>query len=151
MLKFKPYTDQELEALGNESLLLKGTYDFEVLSIEEKISRSMNEMLIVKIKVGIANDTRVIRDYLVFTDKMAWKFKHFCESIGLVKAYGLGCLDIQECVHGTGLCIIDVQEGAAKLDGSGTYPARNVVADYLKKDPLPGVVSEAFDDKDIPF
>lgn len=147
MFSFKPLTDDEITALKNEGLLTEGTYSFTVKSIEIKKSEAGNEMLKILLDVkAAANDIRVLTDYLVITEKMMFKLKHFCEAIGLQDAYDAGKFMINACVGRAGRCIIGVQKGKPKPDGSGYYSDKNSVRDYVKQETLSTAKAD-FDDE----
>lgn len=150
MFKFKSYKDDELEALQNSDLLARGEYEFKVLEVKEKISNNGNEMLVVKLQLSSGNEIRVMTDWLVMTDKMAFKFKHFCEALGLGSSYEKGEINLDDFKNRQGKLFLDVQPGNPKQDGSGNFPSRNAVKDYIKTEMAPQLV-DAFEDKDIPF
>lgn len=133
MFSFNPLSDAEINSLQNRDLLPDGVYPFVVETIDTQNSKSGNLML--KVRIGVfkdMNDKRSIIDYLVPTDQMMFKLKHFCESIGLIKEYENGSFVISSCINRTGKVRIGVQKGSAKIDGTGFYPDKNSVKDYVK-------------------
>lgn len=121
-MKITPKTDDEIL---RESLLEPGEYDFEVIHAVEKVSKSGNDMIEVKLKVFTdTGGSRVINDYLL--DALAWKVKHFCEAVGLLDAYNEGTLTAADCAGRSGRVEVKIQ-----TDKTGAYPARNEVQDYV--------------------
>lgn len=132
---FSPKTDAEINAIQNRALLPDGIYPFIVKDFEQKMSKSGNEML--QIRIGILDtdsSERNITDYLVATDQMMYKLKHFCDTIGFEKEYEKGLFEPAKCVGRSGKAIIGIQKGSAKQDGSGFYPDKNCIKDYVKGD-----------------
>lgn len=132
---FNPLSDEQINAIQNRGLLADGVYPFCVKSIEQRHSKSGNPMLQVRIGVlANADDERNIFDYLLATEQMMFKLKHFCESIGLEEKYAKGNFSPADCINRSGRVRIGVQKGGAKEDGSGFYPDKNSVKDYVKLD-----------------
>lgn len=121
-MKFVPMTEEEL---ARASLLEAGVYPFEVLSAQDKISKTGNEMIELKLNVFGNNGENVhVFDYLL--EKMSFKLRHFCEATGLLSLYERGELEAIVCPEKQGFCKIAVDKGNAN------YAAKNVVQDYLK-------------------
>jgi hypothetical protein len=137
MFLFNPKTDEEIHAIQNQGLMADGIYSFRVKAVTTSQSKSGNNMLEVVLGV-MDNDSneRNIRDYLVATDKMIFKTKHFCEAIGFEKEYASGKFDPMKCIDRSGKLVIATQKGGAKDDGSGYYPDKNIVRDYVKSEPI---------------
>lgn len=132
---FNPLSDDQINAIQNRSLLTDGIYPFVVKAVEEQCSKSGILMLKVKLVVVAAeNDMRVIFDYLLATEQMMFKLKHFCESIGIGDKYNQGGFEPSDCIERSGRVKIGIQKGAAKDDGSGFYPDKNSVKDYVKSE-----------------
>lgn len=150
---FNPLTDEEINVLQNRHLLPDGIYHFFVKNIEQQQSRVGNPML--KVTLGVVakpGDQRNIIDFLLTTEQMMFKLKHFCESIGLSEQYAQGKFELNDCINRSGKVKIGVQKGAAKDDGSGFFPDKNCVKDYVKpENVMPKVVTPAFKDDDISF
>lgn len=133
MFSFDSKTDEEIQEIQNRKLLADGEYPFIVKSYEHKISKTGNPML--EILLGVLDNEgheRNIKDFLLATDTMIFKLKHFCETIGLHQEYAAGKFDPEKCIRRTGKCIIGLQKGNEKPDGSGYYPDRNNIRDYVK-------------------
>lgn len=127
-MKFDPKTDQQLQQLEEENLLPAGVYDFEVLSAEDTHSSKGNEMAVVKLQISSPDGReRTVIDYLVSTDAMAFKIKHFAESVGLMGEYQSGELAAEDMKGCVGQCKIII------TPAKGEYRAKNTVADYVKK------------------
>ena len=151
---FNALSNEQINDLQNEDLLPEGDYSFTVITTEEQFSKSGNSMLKVRLKIVSAeHGERTIYDYLVNTPKMMFKIKHFCEAIGLEEQYSKGNFSANDCIDRSGKVTIGVQKGNAKPDGSGFYPDKNSVQDYVKSDSV--VVKKApaedFHDDAIPF
>jgi len=126
-MKFTPKTEREIAELGN---LPKGAYPFEVLNAAEKRSKSGNDMIDVELLVYAGDGgTRKLHDYLM--EKMARKLSNFCHTQGLEVKYDAGTLIAEDCLGRSGYLFLTVQEARPKEDGSGDWPARNSVADYI--------------------
>ena len=143
-MKFQPKSEEEVS-----NLIPKGEYPFEVLSAEEKTSKSGNDMIALKIGVAYNDATRGVFDYLVDLESMAYKTRHFADSVGLLADYEKGSLDADKLPGLTGKCRIDIQPAK---DG---YDAKNVVKDYVKGSgavaAAPAKKGETVKDDDIPW
>lgn len=130
---FAPKTDAEIHAIQNRGLLPEGVYPFTVKEVAAQVSKSNNPML--KIRIGVVDkdgSERSIVDYLLGTEQMIYKLKHFCDTIGFEEEYAKGTFDPTKCLKRSGEVRIGVQKGNPKEDGSGFYPDKNVVKDYVK-------------------
>lgn len=146
-MRFTPLTEQEIYT----SLLLpEGSYNFEVITAKEKISKSGREMIELQLKLwGIDGKEHVIFDYLL--EAMKFKLIHFCEATGLKEKYGNGNLNATDCEYKTGKVEIIIQSGQTKPDGS-KYQDKNSVKDYLIIEKKVESSTEEFkDDLDLPF
>ncbi|MFA6080749.1 MAG: hypothetical protein WC753_04735 [Candidatus Gracilibacteria bacterium] len=133
---FTPLSDDELARIENEKngLLPIGTYKFQVKEVTREISKtSQNAMLKIRLSVKAENgDIANVTDYLVNTPKMLFKLKHFLESINMPHLYTQGNFDPQVLVNKVGYANIGIQKGNPKDDGSGNFPDKNNVKDYVK-------------------
>lgn len=130
---FSPKSDAEIHAIQNRGLLADGIYAFTVKEVKQEVSKSNNAML--KVRIGVLESDgseRNIVDYLLATDQMIYKLKHFCDAIGFEAEYAKGAFDVTKAVNRSGQVKIGVQKGNAKEDGSGFYPDKNSVKDYVK-------------------
>lgn len=153
---FNPLSEEELDAMN---LMEDGIYDFEVIKGTKKISSSGNPMCELQLRVWDMNGkVHTIFDYLVFSsvNLNIKKVKHFCESVGWGEKYKQGNI-AEEMEMLCGKVEIAQCEKQPKKDGSGFYPAKNIVNDYITKDKssLSSSVSatQDFNDNlsDIPF
>lgn len=148
-MKFQPKSEQELQAMN---LIDPGTYQFEVVTATDKISKKGNEMIEVQLKIwDINGHEHIVYDYLL--ESMAYKLKHFADVCGLGDKYLAGELGSLDCVGRGGKVELIIQDGQPKPDG-GLYPAKNAVKDYVLKgsgNTKPAVIDEPFVDDDLPF
>lgn len=145
-MKVTPISEAEAADAG---LWKRGLYDFEVLEAKERVSKNGNDMIEVNLKL-YDTEGRSFRlfDYLVSSEGMAFKVRHFSSSIGLLAQYEAGELAAHDCTGKAGRCQVGIQKAK---DG---YPAKNIVTDYLPQivgQPL--IASKAPEDMDdeIPF
>ena len=124
-MRFTPKTDAQIAAAG---LWPVGEYDFEIKDAAEKQSQSGNDMIELHVTVFNAHgDRTTIFDYLVHTEKAAYKVKHFAEATGLDEQYTRGEIDANACLNRSGRCKLII-----KKDTSGQYPDKNEIRDYVK-------------------
>jgi hypothetical protein len=122
-MNFKPQSEQEIADL---KLFRAGTYDFEVLSAEDKLSRSSGKPMIeLRLKVTGADGTaRIVPDYLLAGTPQ--KLHSAAKAFGLIEKYHTGSLSAED---------FQGQKGRLKLriekDRFGNYPDKNVVAEYV--------------------
>lgn len=144
-MRFEPKTQKKID---EESLLPAGVFHFLVASAEDKQSKAGNDMAEIKIKIeDEGGRTFTVIDYLVATDGMAYKLRHFAESTGLLAEYEKGEMEALIMEGRTGQCKIAVEPA------KGTYRAKNVVTDYVvgaEAGPVKGAAAPAnFDRKDL--
>lgn len=126
IFSFEALSDQEI--MQERGILPEGIYNFQVIKAEKRISSAGNPMLELKLKVWDANGkTYTVRDFLVATRKMAWKIKHFWESVGQPEKYN-GQFTISDCLNVCGLfrCVVE-------KDSNGYDQAK--VQDYVTNKP----------------
>jgi hypothetical protein len=112
------------DELIRASLLEPGVYPFEVMTAVDKISKTGNEMIELKLNVFGDNQEAHVFDYLL--EKMAFKLRHFAEATGLIADYEVGSLDALACLNKMAYAKIGVDKG------NGSFPPKNVVLDYVK-------------------
>ena len=124
-------------------LIAAGQYAASVKTAKEKVSKQGNEMIELILTVYGPNGSQVdVFDYLLSTDAMQFKVKHFCESAGL--DYERGELQATDCENKS----VKVNLEIKKQEG---YADKNNVKDYLPRaTPVTVTATEANDD-DIPF
>ncbi len=139
---YTPMTEQEAQR-ERYNLLPDGDYDIFVEKSVGKISASGNPMAELYIAVFDKDGRPVhIKDYLIFTPSMAWKLLHFCESADLVTEYKAKQFRPELADQRGARARIRTQQGKEiphdKLNGKppgSRYPDKNVIEDYVKKDP----------------
>lgn len=90
----------------------------------DKISKTGNEMIELKLNVFGENQEAHVFDYLL--EKMAFKLRHFAEATGLIGEYERGELEALSCLNKMGYAKIGIDKG------NGNFPPKNTVVDYLK-------------------
>lgn len=122
-MRFTPKTKEELEF---ENLLPKGEYDFEVVKSEDAISKKSGaEMIKVNLKVFHDKGFQFITDYLM--EAMAFKLRHFFETVGMIDAYNAGSIQAADLVGACGKVQLDIKPA------NDQFPAKNAVKDYGSK------------------
>ena len=122
-MRFEPKTQKQID---EESLLPAGIFHFLVGSAEDRQSKAGNDMAELKLKIeDESGRTFTVIDYLVATDGMAYKLRHFAETTGLLAEYEKGQMDAEIMEGRTGQCKIAVEPA------KGTYRAKNIVTDYV--------------------
>lgn len=149
-MQFTPRSveDLELEEKKREEALLlqKGDYDFEVTEAIEKTSKSGNPMIQVRLKVFHEDSFRFVTDYLM--EKMAFKLRHFAESVGLLEEYNAGQFDASNLVGASGVVKLEIEPA------KGAFAAKNSVKDYAIRGGSKNVqspVDSEVDQSGIPF
>lgn len=125
-MKFNPISEQEAEA-QSANLWPDGEYEFEVKNAKEKEATSGNDMFALEIWL-YNNDggKKLVFDYLVLSDKSAWKLRHFASSCGMIPQYESGAMSAGEMTGRAGKCTVGTQPAK---DG---FPAKNIVRGYVK-------------------
>lgn len=145
-MRFTPKTEAEVQEAG---LLPAGEYSFEVLEAEDKISKSGNEMIALKLGIEHEESLRGVFDYLLTDERMQYKLRHFADAVGVLKDYERGEMKAEDLVGLSGKCKIVIQPAK---DG---YDAKNSVRDYVKRsngaEPEPVTAKKTNMDDDIPF
>ena len=123
----------------------KGEYDAVVIRAAEKRSKKGNDMLEVMLKVfHPSGQTKVVYDYLVNQESMAFKIRHFCESAGL--DYDAGEIDASRVSEASVRVRLAIQDDE--------FGKKNVVRDYVPRPNVPMSQQAApfeVTDSDIPF
>lgn len=128
-MRFTPMSEQQCQEVN---VLPAGVYDFEVVEAEDTTSKKGNAMITLSLRVFNPNGGSVmVRDWLVATDGMMYKVRHFCYAVGLDAAYEAGTLQAALCVGRSGKASIKVR------DRTDDYPASNTVSDYEVADTQP--------------
>jgi len=120
-MNFVAKTESEIQAMN---LLPDGSYAFEVMEANDKISKAGNEMIQLQLRIYDQHDRpHMVFDYLM--EQMAYKLLHFCAATDLQLKYSAGTLSASDCNNKKGFVEIYTQEG---VNG---YSAKNSVKDYL--------------------
>jgi hypothetical protein len=123
-MKVNPISEADAMPPG---LWKRGIYEFEVVEAKEKLSKAGNEMIEALVKVyDKEGKWQNIFDYLVSSDGMAYKVRHFAAACGMLVAYEKGELRADDFVGKTGRCQVGIQK-----DKNGQYPDKNTISDYL--------------------
>lgn len=123
-MRFAPKTENEI---ASENLLPPGTYDFEIITAEDAISKaSGNEMIKLTVHIFSEDGTpTTCFDYLM--EKVAYRLRHAAEVCGLMAEYERGALDAIDFQGKTGRCKVAIQK-----DKSGQFPDKNTIVDYIR-------------------
>lgn len=130
-MKYTPITEKEADAGGNKFEPFRpGIYDFEVVAATEETSQaSGNEQFHLELNVyNSAGEKRYIHDYLINTEGWQYKWRHFCEAVGLLGEYESGSLDAAMLEGCAGRCKVVIDPA------KGQYAAKNKVQDYIKNE-----------------
>ena len=145
-MKFKADEAKEFSPL---SLLAPGSYNFVVLSAEEKVSKSGNEMIALLIKVtGKDKEENLVRDWLL--PAYPRKICAFCEAVGLDFLNEDGNITEDDCMSATGRLKLDIETGTPKGDGT-LWADKNCVKSYIKASAKAPPEDADIVDCDIPF
>lgn len=131
-MQYTPITQQQADAQAAQVknvLLPKGNYAGVVQQAKEKRSSEGNDMIELVVDFEHPDNGRRVRvwDYLVPTDKAAWKLQHFAASAGIVAEYDAGTMGAQDCEGCIVRCEVRIEKGK---DGNED---RNKIVDYLPK------------------
>ena len=107
--------------------LPRGEYAFEVVSTEERTSKSSGlPMVALRLLVrGSAGQCRTVFDYLPSSEKARWKTESLAAAVGLLELYESGAMGTGDLEGATGCLFLDMR------DATDQYPADNVVKRYL--------------------
>lgn len=144
-MKVTPISESEARAAG---LWKRGLYDFEILTALETSSKAGNDMIELEVKVyDTEGKSRTFKDWLVSSDGVAYKVRHFASATGMLPQYERGELRAGDCVGKTGRCQLGIEKGKEP------YPDKNKINDYaptVAGAPLIASVAEGLDDE-VPF
>jgi hypothetical protein len=154
--------NEEEAAKARFDLLDDGEYDGVVKVSTARMSNSGNMMADMYVAVyDSEGNSHDVRDFLIFTPKMIWKTKHFCDSSGLEKEYAEEKF-VPEMAANKRVRVkisrkIGTEIPVEKLKGKpfgSKYPDQNAIDDYLPRvageKPLPDKRNDFIND-DIPF
>lgn len=145
-LNYPKITEEEDQMRG---VLEKGEYPFQVIEIEETLTKKGDHsMLVVEILVTHGERKLKIRDWIVLMTEMAWKLRHFAYALGLGEKYENNTLDVKDFLGKKGI----VKLGTREYEQDGEKRISNSVVDYIKaKDNAPAPLKSDFIDDDISF
>jgi hypothetical protein len=123
-MKFTPQTEEELNKPFE--LLPDGTYDYNVVHAEDKVSQKGNDYIFLKLQIWSAEG----KERIIFTNLAFIKLlKHFCDVNGLQDRYQYGNVPACDCLHKCGGQVIIGREADKQKPGE----FKNVVKDYVQK------------------
>lgn len=167
MSSYKPLSEREASDMMRPPLIEDGRYQFEIVEVHSTdkhnnpmVDKSGAPMTKLRLKIW----DKQSRERTLFTNLfwgadngLAYRTRHFSESIGVLDLYDNGTLldNIIRVLGRTGHCDVYVQKGRDKNDGTGEkWPDKNDIKDFVKTDkaaPLQKAVGDEFIDSDLPF
>lgn len=142
MFEYEVFSAEEA-AQEQFKILPAGVYDAVIENAVEKTSSNGNPMIDLKLKVfDEKGGIYYMRDFLVFTKKMAWKVRHFAKAAKLLNEYEAGKLCAAIIINKHVGVDVGIKPGEAipfhdlngKPEGS-KYPDNNKISDYVEKEP----------------
>lgn len=142
-MKFTPKSEEELAAFP---VWDDGEYSFEILSSVkfgskeyktcDRQDKNQNDMLQLVVNVFNDNDEKkAIVDYLSTGSRIGeMKLRHAAVACGLLPQYLSGELNAEDFIGKAGKVKLYTQKGKAKDDGSGFWPDKNAIGDYVIDD-----------------
>lgn len=125
-MRVQPKSEKEI---AEANLWPEGVYSFEIIEAEETTSKAGNEMIAMRVKLFNAQGaSMLVDDYLVDTPRAAYKVRHCAVACGLLGEYEKGELFARDLERRTGNVKVVVRKG------TGDYPYKNQIADYLAPD-----------------
>lgn len=161
--RYNPITAEQAEESRSYPLLKAGEYKFVVSKAEFKTSKALNPMIELTLLIHVDGQEYKVFDYLIASETMEWKTRHFCDACGLLDFYQQGQFNEKTAHRKIGYAYIGLEEERPKNDGSGgVWKAKNKVEDYVKQgeSKLKGSLTRSiqpdksendFNDSDIPF
>jgi hypothetical protein len=124
-LRIIPKSSEEIASM---QVFPRGTYQFEVIGGEDKVSQALNPMIELKLKVtNSTGASRFVTDYLL--EKLPIKLRHAAEACGLLEQYEAGDLAGTDFVGKTGELTLAIEK-----DKNRKFPDKNSVIDYVVKE-----------------
>lgn len=124
-MRFTPFSKEDAEK-ARSTLLPAGRYDALVRKATEKVSKSGNDMLELEVEVFHDEGSMIVFDYLLSTEKMIWRLRHFCEAAGLLDKYDTGTLTAEDCVDIN--IAVELEHDKPK---DPKYQTRNRIKEYM--------------------
>lgn len=139
-MKFQPKSEEEVSQFKPWD---DGEYSFEILSSVkfgtkeyktcDRLDKNNNDMLQLVVQIFNDNDQKqVIIDYITVTAER--KLRHAAVCCDLLVKYQSGELTGDDFVGKCGKLKLYTQKGKAKDDGSGYWPDKNSISDYVISD-----------------
>lgn len=160
---YNPLPEEEAQS-KRYTLLDDGVYRAHVINAKEKLSKSNNKMceLLLEVYDDHKGIKKQIYDFLLFTDNMIWKLKHFCDAANLSDSYLNKRFSDDIAIGSDVLVQIKTDRGALipddKLNGrprGSRYPDKNAIEDYVvtvkDEDKTNHAPKTELVDDDIPF
>ena len=124
-MKFNPIREQ---ANAEQELWENGEYEFEIIDATEKVSKSGNAMIELRVRISKPDGaSHTISDYLLA--KRMGKLRNASVACGLLDKYQRGDLSDENFVGKRGRLRLAVEKS------KNGYPDHNVVAYYLESTP----------------
>lgn len=161
MFNYNVLTEEEAMQ-ARFQLLPDGQYQATITKAEKRLSSSGNDMLVLDLDVyDKQGRTHKLKDYLLFTDNMIWKTRHAADSAGIMDAFEQKKITPSSFENKNVVVSVRTQKGNVipfeKLKGKpegSTYPDKNVVDDYVKRDEQAAQAFQqdpGFLNDDVPF
>lgn len=151
-----PYTPMTEKEDSERNLTEKGDYRFVVdKMLVRRTKDQAHSMVEVEVVLQLPSGEKKIKDWMVLSDQMKWKLRHFAKSIGQLEKYDLGILEERDCLNQYGLLKLG-QKLFTPNDGNDPYMVNNVL-DYLAPQAQTQTIAQiesnppSFGDKDVPF
>ncbi len=138
-MSFKTYTEETAKA-NARTLLPKGIYPFTVNAAYDKnkdgaplVSAAGNAMISLKLHVHRPDGgVQFVDTFIVDTPRMAWQARQCAATTSTLAAYESGLWGADVLAGKEGWASIDIEDEKPKKDGTGNWPAKNVVKGYGK-------------------
>lgn len=162
-MRAKRYSEAELKEMA---LIADGVYQFEVMEVHDVdkygvklCDKDGNDMSKLKLKIWDKNGReRVVFTNLFSDGRMAFRTRHFADSIGMIEEYENDDFDTSDTLCRTGWCQIITRKGGIKnKETNEKWDDSNDVKDFIKlaeqsvyANKAAPVANEFFNDE-IPF
>jgi hypothetical protein len=124
-MNFKPMSEEQTAAM---QVFAKGSYSFEIIEGEDKVSQAGNPMIELTVKVTDAKGvSRFVKDYLL--EQWPVKLRHAAEACGVLEKYEAGELIAADFIGKTGQLTLTIEK-----DKTRKFPDKNAVTDYTVKE-----------------
>lgn len=120
IFEYPVLSEEEIDA--QNEILKPGIYDFEVLKVSLKVSKTSGQpMLELNLRIWDENGrTYSLLDWFTTSPKMAFKIKHFWESVGEPEKYN-GSSRPQDFIGKTGKVITKIRKNNENKDQPNIY------------------------------